>query len=99
MVVGHFFAPFLFLLFNRGKKTTFFLCGMAVWILAMHLLDMYIIVLPALHRDAFSVSYLDVFSLIAIGCTLAAVFIKRLGESSLFPVRDPRLPQSIALKN
>ena len=37
--------------------------------------------------------------MLAIGCTLAAVFLKRLGESSLYPVRDPRLPQSIALKN
>jgi hypothetical protein len=74
---------------------------MAVWLLAMHLLDMYIIVMPALHRAGFSVDsvFLDVFSLIAVGCTLAAVFIKRLGESSLFPARDPRLPQSIALKN
>ena len=101
MVIGHFFGPFLFLLFNRTKKTPFVLCGMAVWILAMHLLDMYIIVMPALHKNGFSMDalFLDVFSLIAIGCTLAAVFIKRLGESSLFPVRDPRLAQSIALKN
>ena len=99
MVIGHFFAPFLFLLFNRGKKTPLFLCGMAVWILLMHMLDMYIIVLPAYHKAGFQVSPLDLFSLIAIGCTLAAVFLKRLGESSLYPVRDPRLPQSIALKN
>lgn len=101
MVVGHFFAPFLFLLFNRSKRTPFVLCGMAVWILAMHLLDMYIIVMPALHKAGFSLDslFLDIFSLIAVGCTLAAVFIKRLGESSLFPARDPRLPQSIALKN
>lgn len=54
MVVGHFFAPFLFLLFNRSKRTPFVLCGMAVWILAMHLLDMYIIVMPALHKAGFS---------------------------------------------
>ncbi len=99
LVVGHFFVPFLFLLFYRGKRAPFFLCGMAIWILAMHLLDMYVIVLPALYPNGFHVSFLDVFCLIAIGCTLAAVFIKRLGESSLFPSRDPRLPESIALKN
>jgi len=101
MVIGHFFAPFLFLLLNRTKKTPYVLCLMAVWLLLMHLLDMYIIVMPALHRAGFTFDsvFLDVFSLIAVGCTLAAVFIKRLGESSLFPARDPRLPQSIALKN
>lgn len=101
MVIGHFFAPFLFLLLNRTKKTPWVLCGMAIWLLCMHLLDMYIIVMPVLHKTGFSLDsvLLDVASLIAVGCTLAAVFIKRLGESSLYPVRDPRLPQSIALKN
>jgi hypothetical protein len=101
MVVGHFFVPFLFLLFNRGKKTPYFLCGMAGWLLLMHLLDMYIIVMPAYHKAGYSLASapLDLFSLIAIGCTLAAVFLKRLGESSLYPVRDPRLAQSLALKN
>jgi hypothetical protein len=101
MVIGHFFVPFLFLLLNRSKTTPWMLCGMAVWILLMHMLDMYIIVMPALHPAGFSLNSVvfDVFSFLAVGCTLAAVFIKRLGESSLFPVRDPRLTLSINLKN
>ncbi len=99
MVVGHFFVPFLLLLFQRAKKTPTFLCGMAVWILLMHMLDIYIVVLPALHVAGVRPNPLDFFSLVAIGCTLAAVFLKRLGDSSLFPARDPRLGKSIALKN
>lgn len=99
LVIGHFFVPFLLLLPNFGKRKPVYLCGMALWILCMHVLDMYIIVLPALHKAGASLSLLDIFSLIAIGCTLAAVFLKRLGDAALYPVRDPRLPQSIALKN
>jgi hypothetical protein len=99
LVVGHFFVPFLLLLPNIGKKTPGFLCGMAVWILIMHAIDLYVVVLPVLHRNGFSVSYLDFFALLAIGCTLAAVYLKRIGDASLFPSKDPRLPQSIALKN
>jgi len=99
LVVGHFFVPFLMLLPNPGKRKPAFLCGMAVWILVMHMLDMYIVVLPALHKAGVSVSWMDVASLAAIGCTLAAVFLKRLGDAPLWPLRDPRLPQSIALKN
>ena len=99
LVVGHFFVPFLFLLFRRGKRTPSFLCGMAIWILLMHLLDMYIVVLPALHITGVRPNLLDFFSLVAIGCTLAAVFLKRLGDSALYPVRDPRLARSIALRN
>jgi uncharacterized membrane protein YidH (DUF202 family) len=98
LVVGHFFVPFLFLLFNRGKRTPSFLCGMAIWLLLMHLLDMYVVVLPPLHVTGVRPNPLDFFSLLAIGCTLAAVFLKRLGDSALYPLRDPRLAKSIALK-
>ena len=34
-----------------------------------------------------------------VGGTLAAVFFKRLGDTPLWPLRDPRLRNSIALKN
>jgi hypothetical protein len=99
MVVGHFFVPFLLLLSSFGKKRPGFLCGMALWILTMHLLDMYVIVLPALHKSGVQIHWLDIACLIAIGCTLAAVFLKRLGSAPLWPLRDPRLAKSIALKN
>ncbi len=99
LVAGHFFVPFLLLLPNFGKRTPFYLCGLSIWILLMHMLDIYIIVLPAMYPAGVSVSWLDILSLLAIGTTLAVFFLKRLGESSLFPARDPRLPQSIALKN
>ena len=99
MVVGHFFVPFALLLFNFGKKRPGFLCGMALWILTMHLLDMYIIVLPALHKTGVQLHWLDIACLIAIGSTLACVFLKRLGSAPLWPLRDPRLAKSIALKN
>jgi len=100
LVVGHFFIPFLLLLFARGKKSPNFLCGISVWILLMHLLDMYIIVMPAYHEAGFSLASLpmDLFSLLAIGCTLAAFFLKRLGDSSLFPAKDPRLAKSLNLQ-
>ena len=99
LVAGHFFVPFLLLLPNPGKRSPAFLCGVAVWILLMHLLDIYVVVLPALHKTGVAVSWMDFACLAAVGCTLAAVFLKRLGDAPLWPLRDPRLPQSIALKN
>lgn len=99
LVVGHFFVPFLLLLPNPGKRKPAFLCGMAVWILLMHLLDIYVVVLPALHKAGLVVSWMDFACLAAVGCTVAAVFLKRLGDAPLWPLRDPRLPQSLALKN
>jgi hypothetical protein len=99
LVVGHFFVPFLLLLPSSGKRKPAFLCGVAIWILVMHLLDIYVVVLPALHQAGVVVSWMDFACLAAIGCTLAAVFLKRLGDTPLWPLRDPHLQKSIALKN
>jgi hypothetical protein len=99
MVIFHFWVPFLLLLPQAGKRNPRFLCGVAVLILSMHLLDMYIIVLPALHKADFSPSWLDLLCLIAIGSTLIAIFLKRLGDTPLFPVKDPRLQNSLRLMN
>lgn len=99
LVVGHFFIPFLLLLPQPTKKKPMFLCGMAVWILLMHFLDLYVVVLPELHKTGIHVHVLDFLCPLAIGCILAAVFLKRLGDGSLFPVRDPRIKHSVHLSN
>ena len=99
MVVGHFFLPFVLLLFQATKKKPLLLCTVAAWILLMHMLDMYIVVLPALHKAGFEPSWLDIVCLLAIGATLAAIFMKRLGDTPLWPVKDPRLGNSLRLKN
>jgi hypothetical protein len=45
------------------------------------------------------VSIWDFVSPIAIGCTLAFVYLRILGRTSLFPMRDPRLIESIRIVN
>jgi len=95
LVVGHFLVPFVLLLFRAPKAGAGFLGLMAGWILAMHLLDVYTMVLPVLHPRGFRPSVLDVVALLAIGCTLAAVFLKRLGDTPLWPPRDPRLAEAV----
>ena len=52
-------------------------------------------VLPAMHPEGFHPAVMDVVAIIAIGATLAAVFLKRLGDSPLWPARDPRLAEAI----
>ncbi|MEO6054925.1 MAG: hypothetical protein ABIP97_13030 [Chthoniobacterales bacterium] len=99
LVIGHFFIPFVFLLQQPLKARPRLLCVVAVWVLVMHLMDMYIIVLPVLHRTGVDVKPLDFLCVAAIGFTLAAVFLKRLGNTPLWPIRDPRLAQSLNTKN
>jgi len=65
----------------------------------MQLLDMYVVVLPELHRAGVHMSFLDPLPLIGIGATLAFVYLRVAAKSSLFPVRDPRLIESLRLTN
>ena len=83
----------------RGLKKTKLINFVAVWILLMQLLDLYVVVLPALHRTGFSPSILDLLSLVGIGGTLGWLFLKNIVKSPLFPTRDPRLAGSLKLTN
>lgn len=99
LVIGRFFVPFGILLLRSIKKKPHQLCWMAGWIVLMQLLDIYIIVLPALHGEDVHVSILDFAALIAMGCTLAFFYLRIVGRTSLFPTRDPRLIESLRLTN
>ena len=60
---------------------------------------MYVIVLPALHGTGVRLSIWDFICPIAIGCSLAFLYLRLIGRASLFPVRDPRLIESLRLSN
>ena len=99
LVIGRFFVPFAILLLRSIKKRPHQLSILAAWMLLMQMLDVYLIVLPALHGTGVHVSIWDLLSLIAIGATLAFTYLRLVSRSSLFPVRDPRLIESLATVN
>ena len=99
LVVGRFFGPFAILLLRSIKKQPHRLCYVAGWIVCMQMLDMYLVVLPALHGTGVHVSIWDLVSLIAVGATLGFVYLQLVPRTSLFPIRDPRLIESLKLTN
>ncbi|MBV9009796.1 MAG: hypothetical protein JO354_11620 [Verrucomicrobia bacterium] len=99
LVFGRFFAPFGILLLRSIKKHPHQLCWVAGWLVFMQALDMYIIVLPALHGTGVRLSIWDLICPLTIGCSLAFVYLRILGRASMFPVRDPRLIESLRLSN
>jgi hypothetical protein len=99
LVVGRFFIPFLYLLFQYTKRAPGFLAFMCFWVLAMHLLDTFVTINPFLHPAGAQVSWLDFATLFAIGFPLAFLFLRSLGTASLFPARDPRLLESVNVMN
>ena len=65
----------------------------------MQLLDIYVVVLPELHRAGARPSVLDLFPLVGMGATLAFFYLRLVTKSSLFPMRDPRLIESLRITN
>jgi hypothetical protein len=99
LVLFRFFVPFALLLPRYTKTNLTWLCSISAWIICMQLLDMYVVVLPALHGTGVHLSVFDFVPLLAIGGSLAFVYLRIIGKTSLFPVRDPRLIESLRLTN
>jgi hypothetical protein len=99
LVIGRFFIPFAILLMRSVKKHPHRLCIVAGWLVFMQMLDIYLIVLPSLHGTGFHPSIWDLLSVVAIGATLGFVYLRMVPKTSLFPVRDPRLIESLTTVN
>jgi hypothetical protein len=99
LVIGRFFVPFALLLLRSPKKKARQLCLIAGWLIFMQAVDIYIVILPALHGVGLQVSIWDLVSLLAIGATLGFFYLRILARTSLFPNRDPRLLESLRTTN
>jgi hypothetical protein len=109
LVVGHFFIPFVILLWRPVKKNPRLISMVGVWCLLMHALDIYWIVIPERAPSLTAGNsprlwsgeavILDLIAFLGVGCTLAYIFLEKLKGVSLYPCRDPRLNESINVVN
>ncbi len=109
LIFGHFFFPFLYLLFYRNKVDSPKLIFIVCWILVFHLLDLYWNIIPGREvvpgafvgfeaRPVWGTHFLwGIFSLIGVGCLCAWSVIRSFGsgQAEIIPIRDPRIVDSI----
>jgi len=99
LALGHFVIPFFFLLPRATKRNPAALAAGAAWMLMMHLVDVYWIVIPSVPGRAAAPGILDGAALLAVGGAFLAFFGWLLRRHPLVPVGDPRLPESLAFEN
>jgi hypothetical protein len=99
LMVGHFVAPFFYLMGRDVKRKGATLAFGAAWLLTMHFVDLYWQVMPTLHPEGFSPSLLDVAALVAVGGVFVASASWLMRRHALVPLRDPRLAESLAFEN
>ncbi len=98
LVLFHFVVPFFVLLSRRLKRSPGGLGFMAVWILVIHYVDVYWVMMPALRHDpdhALSVHWTDLPAVIGVGAALLAFVVWRMRGRAVVPVGDPYLPESL----
>ncbi|MGJ8696322.1 MAG: hypothetical protein ACSHYF_08380 [Verrucomicrobiaceae bacterium] len=113
LVFFHFGAPFLMLLRSDVKKKPGFLIFITCYILFVHLLDVYHMIIPergpsvtlltsADHTASLWIggSWLgDILALVIVVCGFIFFFLRNLSSAALYPHRDPRILESANLSN
>ena len=98
LAVGHFAVPFFFLLPRAVKRSPALLTAGALWLLAMHLLDLYWLVMPNLHHGGMAPHLLDFTTLLGAGGLFLAAYGWASRRQALVPLGDPRLAESLTFE-
>lgn len=99
LAAGHFALPFFFLLPRTIKRNPTTLVIGASYMLVLHFVDIYWLVMPTLQKENASFGLLDVTSILGVGGVFLAMFAHRMRSNAVVPLKDPRLKESLAFEN
>ena len=100
LLFGHFLLPFAGLLSRHVRRNRVVLAGWSAWMLIMHWLDLYWLIMPQLTKDAGpTFGLVDLCCLVGLGAAYGSAVLWAAGDHALIAVRDPRLAESLAFKN
>ncbi|MDB4370057.1 hypothetical protein N9042_01205 [bacterium] len=111
LVFMHFGLPFLALLRSDVKKSAKFMTIFCFYILFMHVLDVYHMIIPERGPSVglvidhhpqlwISGSWLgDILALVIAVCAFLFLYLRNLTSAALYPHRDPRILESANLHN
>lgn len=95
-----FAIPFLALLSQTRKRDPQRLMRVCIWLLLARIIDIYWIVEPTYRRHGFWMSWTDFAAFFGVGGIWLYVYLRRLRQRPLLPLRDPRvmtpLPEAAA---
>jgi hypothetical protein len=99
LVGGNCLIPFCGLLPRFVKRKKLLLGFWALWLLAMHWIDLYWLVMPNLGGEKLPFDIIDICLLVGMFGIYAASAARVAGNNSLVPPADPRLKESLSFEN
>jgi hypothetical protein len=95
LVVGHFAAPFLVLLSRPFKRRSDALAWAGAWLLLMHFVDLYWLILPLADPAGIRPHWLDLAALLFVGGTSIAWVATAYGRRPELPRHVPELASGL----
>jgi hypothetical protein len=94
-------VPFFLLLSRNVKRRLWAVKIGAMWLIGMHIVEMYWQVMPYFGGGELDVHamWMDVACLLGIAGTYLAVVFYRMTKYPLIPIGDPRLARSLSFEN
>ncbi|UCF37044.1 MAG: hypothetical protein JSU96_19980, partial [Acidobacteriota bacterium] len=99
LAVGHFCFPFFLLLSRSAKRNRGVLVLATIWLLFMHYLDLYWLVMPGFQTEGLHPHVLDLLTFVGIAGLSFALVLQLMMKPSLVPTQDPRLAESLSFEN
>jgi hypothetical protein len=99
LLFGQLLIPFAALLSRHVKRRKFLLGFWAAWVLAMHWLDLYWVVMPSMKTERPPFNPIDICLLVGLLGLYSASVMRTMASRPLTPLADPRLEEALAFEN
>jgi hypothetical protein len=99
LLFGHLLFPFFGLLSRHVKRNKRILGFWAGWLVVLHWLDVYYLVMPQVQSNGLPLGMIDLCCVVGLGLLYGAGALTLAGQRPLIPVKDPRLGESLGFEN
>ncbi|MEZ4473704.1 MAG: hypothetical protein R3F60_23525 [bacterium] len=99
VIIGHFLLPFWVLMSRHMKRNRTVLALGAGWMLTMHFVDLYYVIMPNFHTHGPHYHWMDLTAVLGIGGLWLAFIIRRFQKDAGVAHRDPQLIASMEYDN
>ena len=98
IAVGHFILPFWTIMSRHVKRNRFMLGLVAGWMLFMHFVDLYFVIMPT-HHHHLHLHWLDLTTFVGVGGVFLMGFLFWCKRDALVARKDPQLTASTGYDN
>ena len=95
ILLGHFLVPFFLLLSRDLKRSAPALAAVSAWLLVIHYIDVYWVVMPALSPETLGLHWTHLSSFVGVGGVAVTAGVLAVRSARPLPVKDPFLEDSL----